>query len=64
MKGAAVINCDIIAHELYKPGLPLNSTIAEAFGHNVITDNGEVDRKKLGSIVFSDKVLKLLKKDT
>lgn len=55
LKGAAVINCDIIAHELYKPGLPLNSTIAEAFGHNVITDNGEVDRKKLGSIVFSDK---------
>ncbi|XP_047533550.1 bifunctional coenzyme A synthase isoform X1 [Vanessa atalanta] len=54
-KGAAVINCDIIAHELYKPGLPLNHTIAETFGRDVITDSGEVDRKKLGSIVFGDK---------
>ncbi|XP_047030218.1 bifunctional coenzyme A synthase isoform X1 [Helicoverpa zea] len=54
-KGAAFINCDVIAHELYKPGLPLNRTISENFGREVITDAGEVDRKKLGQIVFSDK---------
>lgn len=55
-KGAAIVNCDIIAHDLYKPGLPLNQTIAETFGTQVITENGDVDRKKLGSIVFGDKV--------
>ncbi|XP_023942828.2 bifunctional coenzyme A synthase isoform X2 [Bicyclus anynana] len=55
LKGAAIVNCDIIAHELYEPGLPLNRTIAEAFGDDVITAQGEVDRRKLGSIVFSDK---------
>lgn len=54
-KGAAIINCDIIAHELYKPGLPLNTTIAQSFGDHVITSDGEVDRRKLGQIVFSDK---------
>ncbi|XP_013145344.1 PREDICTED: bifunctional coenzyme A synthase isoform X2 [Papilio polytes] len=55
LKGAAVINCDLIAHELYKPGLPLNRTLSEAFGGHIITENGEVDRRKLGQIVFSDK---------
>ncbi|CAH1638304.1 unnamed protein product [Spodoptera littoralis] len=54
-KGAAILNCDTIAHELYKPGLQLNRTISENFGKEVITEAGEVDRKKLGSIVFSDK---------
>ncbi|CAK1580417.1 unnamed protein product [Parnassius mnemosyne] len=54
-KGAAIVNCDIIAHELYKPGLPLNQTLSEVFGGHIITDNGEVDRRKLGQIVFSDK---------
>ncbi|XP_026327157.1 bifunctional coenzyme A synthase isoform X2 [Hyposmocoma kahamanoa] len=54
-KGAAIVNCDFIAHDLYKPGLPLNQTIAETFGTHVIAENGDVDRKKLGSIVFGDK---------
>lgn len=54
-KGAAIVNCDIIAHDLYKPGLPLNGTIAETFGSDVITETGEVDRRKLGQIVFSNK---------
>lgn len=60
-KGAGVVNCDTIAHDLYRPGLPLNSTIAEAFGRDVITDQGEVDRAKLGQIVFSDQVIMLLR---
>ncbi|XP_047991628.1 bifunctional coenzyme A synthase isoform X2 [Leguminivora glycinivorella] len=54
-KGAAIVNCDTIAHDLYKPGLPLNQTVADAFGSDIITDSGEVDRRKLGQIVFSDK---------
>ncbi|KAM3965113.1 bifunctional Phosphopantetheine adenylyltransferase - Dephospho-CoA kinase [Aphomia sociella] len=54
-KGAAIINCDIIAHDLYKPGLPLNSTLSVTFGNDIITETGEVDRRKLGSIVFGDK---------
>ncbi|KAJ8731258.1 hypothetical protein PYW07_004422 [Mythimna separata] len=54
-KGVAVVNCDKIAHELYKPGLPLNRTISEQFGQDIITEDGEVDRKKLGKIVFADK---------
>ncbi|KAI5635214.1 dephospho-CoA kinase domain-containing protein [Phthorimaea operculella] len=55
LKGAGVINCDLLGHELYAPGLPLNRTISETFGKHVITETGEVDRKKLGEIVFGDK---------
>lgn len=55
-KGAAIVNCDLIAHDLYKPGLPLNGTLAENFGHDILTQSGEIDRTKLGQIVFSDKV--------
>ncbi|XP_041979056.1 bifunctional coenzyme A synthase isoform X2 [Aricia agestis] len=54
-KGATVINCDLLAHELYKPGLPLNRTISATFGADVITERGEVDRQRLGQIVFGDK---------
>ncbi|CAB3220678.1 unnamed protein product [Arctia plantaginis] len=54
-KGAAIVDCDLIAHELYKPGLPLNGTLAENFGQDILTHSGEIDRKKLGQIVFSDK---------
>lgn len=54
LKGAGIVNCDIIAHELYKPGMPLNQTLAETFGKHIITEQGEVNRRLLGSIVFSD----------
>ncbi|CAG9786838.1 unnamed protein product [Diatraea saccharalis] len=54
-KGAGLVNCDIIAHELYKPGLPLNKTLAEAFGTRILNSSGEIDRKILGQIVFSNK---------
>lgn len=57
-KGAAIVNCDTIAHDLYKPDLPLNRTISEVFGQDVITENGEVDRRRLGQIVFADHVIK------
>ncbi|XP_050684664.1 bifunctional coenzyme A synthase isoform X1 [Leptidea sinapis] len=55
LKGAATINCDTIAHDLYRPGLTLNRTLADTFGDEIITSSGEVDRSRLGQIVFSDK---------
>lgn len=34
----------------------MNSTIAAVFGSDVINSDGEVNRKKLGDIVFNDPV--------
>lgn len=50
-----VIDCDILGHECYtEKDSPLPARIAERFG-DVINDDGMVDRKKLGAIVFGDK---------
>ncbi|KOB67710.1 Bifunctional coenzyme A synthase [Operophtera brumata] len=37
------------------PGRPLNQTISDTFGERVLNSAGEVDRKTLGQIVFSNK---------
>jgi len=53
--GAFVIDCDKIAHEnMLKGGIAYDDILKE-FGRDILLPNGEIDRKKLGSIVFSDK---------
>lgn len=53
--GFSVINADIVSREVVEKGSDCLSEIAEAFGSGIITDEGTLDRKKLGTIVFSDK---------
>lgn len=55
-----VIDADELAREVTKKGSPLLLKIVELFGKNVLTSDLSLDRKKLGSIVFSDQ--RLLKK--
>lgn len=51
--GAAVIDADIIAREIVEPGKPALADIREYFGPEYILDNGNLDRKLLGSRVFA-----------
>ncbi|KZC12119.1 Bifunctional coenzyme A synthase [Dufourea novaeangliae] len=61
--GAALVNCDKIAHDLYLPGKRCFDAILEAFGSTVLRSDGFIDRKTLGNIVFNDKAqLKKLNK--
>ena len=53
-QGASVLSADIIGHEVYNPGRPAWQEIVNEFGNEVVADNGMIDRKKLGAIVFSD----------
>lgn len=53
-RGAILIDLDGIAREVVEPGQPSLLAIAERFGHTVIQEDGTLDRKKLGSIVFAD----------
>ena len=55
--GFAIYDCDAIYHRLLNESYELNQAIALAFPECLI--NGRVDRKKLGSIVFSDDALLL-----
>jgi dephospho-CoA kinase len=51
--GACIVDTDVIAREVVEPGTPALTAIAEAFGPDVV-DNGVLDRKRLGRIVFAD----------
>lgn len=50
--GAEVINADLVGHEVYQPGTLGFTKVVEAFGDGIVGDDGTIDRKKLGPIVF------------
>lgn len=52
--GADVIDMDKVAHELMRRGTEEYRLIVEEFGQEIIDDSGEIDRQKLGAIVFSN----------
>ncbi|MFE0803725.1 dephospho-CoA kinase [Streptomyces sp. NPDC058812] len=52
--GAVLIDADRIAREVVAPGTPGLAAVVEAFGEDVLSDDGSLDRPKLGSIVFAD----------
>ncbi|WP_328870616.1 dephospho-CoA kinase [Streptomyces sp. NBC_00287] len=52
--GAVLIDADRIAREVVAPGTPGLAAIVEAFGEDVLAEDGSLDRPKLGSIVFAD----------
>ncbi|HGH7180841.1 dephospho-CoA kinase [Bacillus luti] len=47
-----VIDADVIAREVVEQGKPAYNKIVETFGTEVLQQDGELDRPKLGSIVF------------
>jgi dephospho-CoA kinase len=54
-RGAAVIDADRVTHELQQPGQPVYRQIVETFGPDILLEpGGAIDRRRLGSIVFSD----------
>ncbi|MNW41836.1 Dephospho-CoA kinase [compost metagenome] len=53
-RGAALIDADVVAREIMEPGHPVLQRVVERFGQEVLHEDGTLDRKKLGSIVFSD----------
>ena len=52
--GAAIVNADLLGHDVYKPDTEGWQEVVELFGDGVLTPDREVDRRKLGAIVFSD----------
>src|SRR5450830_1565661 len=52
--GAAIIYTDNLGHQIYRPGTIACNEIVDAFGRQVLTPDGEIDRGVLGRIVFND----------
>ncbi|OCA81808.1 MULTISPECIES: dephospho-CoA kinase [unclassified Bacillus (in: firmicutes)] len=53
-KGYPVIDADIAARKVVEPGMPALEEIKNVFGQDICLPDGTLDRKKLGSIVFSN----------
>ncbi|MQY33198.1 Dephospho-CoA kinase [Streptomyces sp. RB17] len=52
--GAVLIDADRIAREVVAPGTPGLAAVVDAFGAEILTADGSLDRPALGSIVFAD----------
>ncbi len=52
--GAPVIDADKVGHAIYAPDGPAYPEMVEAFGKEILAEDGTIDRKKLGPIVFAD----------
>jgi dephospho-CoA kinase len=52
--GAFIIDADEIAHDVIRKGGPAYAPVVEAFGPDILDETGEIDRKRLGAIVFQD----------
>ncbi len=53
-QGAAIIDADRLGHEAYTPDSEAWRQVLAAFGEGILTAEGEIDRRKLAAIVFSD----------
>jgi dephospho-CoA kinase len=53
-RGAVILDADAIVREVQEPGSPVLAELAEAFGPEVIADDGSLDRAAVASIAFSD----------
>jgi len=52
--GIPVIDADLIARELTQPGQPVLSRLTRAFGEEILTKQGELDRAYLRQRIFTD----------
>jgi dephospho-CoA kinase len=53
-QGASIIDADRLGHEAYTPHSEAWEAVVAAFGTDILTSEGEIDRRKLGGIVFAD----------
>ncbi|MBZ2194686.1 dephospho-CoA kinase [Occultella gossypii] len=52
--GAHLIDADVIAREVVEPGTPGLYAVAGAFGDDILTADGTLDRPALGRVIFGD----------
>jgi len=59
-RGFQVADSDEIARTLVEPGKQALEAIVKAFGSEVLQDNGELNRKKVAELVFSDDSMRMI----
>ena len=51
--GAYLIDCDALYYEMLRPGTALHTSIGDTFGWEMFDRAGQLDRQKLGNMVFA-----------
>jgi len=52
--GAVILDADEVGHKAFKPNTEIWREVVAAFGRQILTPSGDIDRKKLGKIVFGN----------
>ena len=52
--GAEVLDADRVGHEAYLPDTPTYNEVVSTFGREIVGEDRQINRGKLGAIVFSD----------
>lgn len=52
--GAFIVDADVAAREVVLPGMRAFEEIVRVFGREILSNKGEIDRERLGSIIFND----------
>lgn len=52
--GFPIVDADLVARQVVEPGSETLAKIAEAFGPEVVSEDGTMDREKVGAIIFHD----------
>ena len=53
-KGFQVVDADALVHQLQKPGGRLYQILVQHFGQDIVSENGELNRPLLASLIFSN----------
>ncbi|QXQ11696.1 dephospho-CoA kinase [Paeniglutamicibacter sp. Y32M11] len=57
--GAVLIDADAIARAVVEPGTPGLAAVVAAFGQDILTPAGALDRPALGTLIFADTAARL-----
>ena len=52
--GATIIDAVLVGHEVYQAGTETWKAVSQTFGTDILLPDQQIDRKKLGEIVFND----------
>lgn len=53
-RGGVIVDADLVARHAIDPGTPGFAQVVEAFGNDVVGDDGRIDREALAGAVFGD----------
>jgi dephospho-CoA kinase len=53
-RGAVIVDADVLAREVVRPGEPALGAIVETWGAGILGPDGSLDRTALGRLVFAD----------